>query len=41
MFGKTQIIFFYQDYFNHDINSRQIVIHQLKTKQRQTSTQII
>jgi hypothetical protein len=39
MFGKTQIKYFYQGYFNHDINSKQIIICQLKTKQRQTSTQ--
>jgi len=37
VFGKTQIKYFYQGYFNHDINSKQIIVHQLKTEQHQTS----
>jgi len=37
MFDKTQIKYFYQGYFNHDMNSKQIIVHQLNTKQRQTS----
>jgi hypothetical protein len=41
MFDKTQIKCFYQGYLNHNINSKQIIIHQLKTEQRQTSTQIL
>jgi hypothetical protein len=37
-FGKTQIKYFYQGYFKHDINSKPIIDHWLKTKQSQTST---
>jgi hypothetical protein len=32
MFDKTQIKCFYQCYFNHDINSKQIITYQLQTK---------
>jgi hypothetical protein len=32
MFGKMQIKCFYQDYFNYDINSKQIIVHQLRTE---------
>ena len=32
MFDKTQIKCFYQGYFNHDINSKQIIVHQLNTE---------
>jgi hypothetical protein len=31
MFGKTLIKSFYQGYFNHYINSKQIIVYQLKT----------
>jgi hypothetical protein len=31
MFSKTQISYFYQGYFNHDINSKQNIFHQLET----------
>jgi hypothetical protein len=41
MFGNTQIKCFYQCYFNHDINSKQIIVHQIQTKQCQISTQIL
>ena len=39
MFGEMQIKYFYQSYFNHDMKSKQIIICQLKTKQRQTCMQ--
>jgi hypothetical protein len=32
---------FYKDYFDRDINSKQIIVYRLKTKQRQTSTHIL
>jgi hypothetical protein len=32
---------FLSSYFNHNDNSKQIIIYQLKTKQHQTSTQIL
>jgi len=32
VFGKAQIKCFYQSYFNQYINSKQIIIHQLKIK---------
>ena len=41
MFGKTLIKCFYQDCFNHYINSKQIIVNQLKTNQHQTSTHIL
>jgi len=31
-------IIFYKDYFDRDINSKQIIVYRLETKQRQTST---
>jgi hypothetical protein len=39
MFGKPQM--FLSSYFKHDINSRRIIVHQLKTKQHQKSTRIL
>jgi Txe/YoeB family toxin of Txe-Axe toxin-antitoxin module len=41
VFGKMQIKYFYQGYFNRDINSKKIIVYQLKTEQHQTSTQIL
>jgi hypothetical protein len=41
VFSKIQIKYFYQGYFNHDVNTKQIIIHYLKTKKHQLSTQIL
>jgi hypothetical protein len=41
VFGKMQIKYFYQGYFNRDINSKTIIVYPLKTEQHQTSTQIL